>query len=44
LEVGESASATPPASNRASIIVLNDSRVRLIDATSSREGGVISPA
>jgi hypothetical protein len=38
------ARATPLASNRATTIVVNESKVRLINATSSREGGVISPA
>jgi hypothetical protein len=38
------ARATPLASNRATTIVVNKSRVRLINATSSKEGGVDRPA
>jgi hypothetical protein len=37
------ARATPLASNRATTIVVNKSRVRLINATSSKKGGVITP-
>jgi hypothetical protein len=38
------ASATPPASNKAKIMVLKNSRVPLKNATSLQEGGVNSPA
>ena len=38
------ANATPLASNRANIIVLNNSMVLLINATSLLEGGVNSTA
>jgi hypothetical protein len=38
------ARATPLASNRATTIVVNESKVRLMNATSLLEGGVINPA